>query len=286
MRDLLKRRRTTWAQAAAALIFATAVVAAEPPVGTPLSFLACPIARDTGPDTDLCFFAEHEGNRYALANPPDWGVPQLKHRVLVEGRVKQGAPICGAVPIEGRASVIAELDESCNVIVPYDGVVKGTAGGVFNSGTPQQREFAQDLARRVALDPRLSVEPAILDPPATPPPAPPFESRTLVITFPFDSDRGSGPDMLKLRDLAEYARAAKAKSVQVIGYRAVSRLSDGTELTERPEIARARANKILSILIGLGVDEKVTVARWNTDLIAGDGDDDWKNRKIEIMVTP
>jgi len=219
-------------------------------------------------------------------NPPDWGVPQLKHRVLVEGHVKQGAPICGAIPIEGRASVVAELDESCNVIAPYDGVVKGTAGGVFNSGTPQQRAFAQDLARRATLDPRLSVEPAILDPPPTPPPPPPFESRTLVITYPFDSDRGSGPGMLKLRDLAQYAREARAKSVLVGGYRAASRLSDGTELIERSEIAQARASKIVTILIGLGVDKKATEAHWNNDVIAGNGDDDWKNRKIEIIVKP
>src|ERR1700726_2388765 len=78
--------------------------AAEPAPGTAISFLACPIARDTGPDTDLCFFAEHDGTRYALVNPPDWGVPQLKHRVLVEGHVKEGASSCGAVGIEGRAS--------------------------------------------------------------------------------------------------------------------------------------------------------------------------------------
>jgi outer membrane protein OmpA-like peptidoglycan-associated protein len=264
---------------------AVEAAAAEPP-GTPVSFVACPVARDTGADTDLCFFAEHGGTRYALVNPPDWGVPQLKHRVLVEGRVKEGPQVCGAMAIEGRASVLPEVDESCSAIVPFDGVVKGETGGVFNRGSPQQRAFAQDLAQRAAVDPKMSLEPAILDPPPTPTPVPPFEPRALVITYPFDSTRGSGPDMLKLKELAAYARAAKARRVQVMGYRAISRLSDGSELTEEPEIARARAEKIAAILSALGVDAKVTHVAWDGSAIAGKGDDDWRNRKVDVTLTP
>lgn len=263
------------------------VTPADPAVGTPVSFVACPVARDTGPDTDLCFFAEHDGSRYALVNPPDWGAPQLKHRVLVEGRVKDGAPVCGATPLDGRASVlIDELDESCNVILPFDGVVTGTAGGVFNSGTPQQRAYAQDLARRAAAAPALSVEPAILDPPVIRPPAPPFAPRSLVISYPFDSTRGPGPDMLKLRDLAVYARVSKAASVQITGYRATSRLSDGREMTEGQGVAESRAEKVAGILAALGVAKKVTRVSWQADALVGTGDGDWRNRKVEITVTP
>jgi outer membrane protein OmpA-like peptidoglycan-associated protein len=272
----------------AALCFfaAAAVLAADPPAGTPVSFLACPVARDTGPDTDLCFFAEYEGNRYALVNPPDWGVPQLKHRVLVEGRVKEGPGLCGAIPIEGRASVIAEIDENCNLILPFDDVIKGAAGGVFNSGTPQQRAFAQDLARRVALDPNLSVEPAIADPAPAPLPTPPFEQRTLVIIYPFDSDRGSGPDMVKLKDLVTFIKVANARSVRVVGFRATSRLSSGSDITEGQQIAENRATKIASILGGLGVNAKLVHVNWQARAIDGNGDGDWRNRKVEITVEP
>jgi hypothetical protein len=255
--------------------------ASEPPAGTPVSFLACPVARDTGPDTDVCFYAEHDGNRYGLANPSDWGAPQLKHRVLVEGRVSAGAPYCGAIAIEGRASVMREIDESCAEVVPFDNIVKGAAGGVFNNGTPQQRAFAEDLARRAVANPSLSVEPAIPDPAPSPMPVPPFEPRTLVITYPFDSDRGPGPDMRKLRELVEFVRVAKARSVHVIGYCAISRLSDGSELQEGPEIAQARAIKIAGILNGLGVGSKVIHVRWESRPLAGTGD-----RKVEVMVTP
>jgi outer membrane protein OmpA-like peptidoglycan-associated protein len=261
-------------------------LAADPRPGTAVSFLACPIARDTGPDTDLCFFAEYDGVRYALVNPPDWGVPQLKHRVLVEGRVKEGAPYCGAVPIEGRASVIAELDDSCNTLLPFDGIIKGIAGGVFNSGTPQQRALAEDLARRAALDPALSIEPAIAEALPPPPPVPPFERRTLSIMYPFDSDRASGPDMIKLKELALFAKVAGARSVQVIGYRATSRLSDGSNLVERPQMAQARATKIASILAALGVDAKRSQVSWETQTIGGSGEEDWRNRKVEVSVDP
>jgi outer membrane protein OmpA-like peptidoglycan-associated protein len=265
-------------------LVAFAVHAAEPPSET-VSFVACPIARDTGPDTDLCFIAEHDGARYALVNPPDWGVPQLKHRVLVEGRVLAGS-FCGATTIEGRASVLPDIDDSCHVVLPFDGVVKGTAGGVFNGGSPQQRAYAQDLARRAALDPSLSIQPAILDPPPISPPQPPFEPRTLTITYPFDSDRGSGPDMMKLKELAIYATAAHAKRVEVMGYRATSRLTNGSEMVEATTVAEARARKITGILRALGVAEDSIGTRWERSATAGKGDLDWQNRKVQVTVTP
>jgi outer membrane protein OmpA-like peptidoglycan-associated protein len=265
-------------------LVAFAAHAADPP-SRAVSFVACPIARDTGPDTDLCFIAEHDGIRYALVNPPDWGVPQLKHRVLIEGRVLTGS-FCGATTIEGRASVLPDIDDSCHVVLPFDGVVKGTAGGVFNSGSPQQRAYAQDLARRAALDPSLSIQPAILDPPPIPEPLPPFEPRTLTITYPFDSDRGSGPDMIKLKELAIYANAAHAKRVEVMGYRATSRLANGSEMVEATTVAEARARKIAGIMHALGVVQDSIGMRWQSNAIAGKGDLDWQNRKVEVTVTP
>jgi outer membrane protein OmpA-like peptidoglycan-associated protein len=263
---------------------AFACLAAEPP-GAAVSFIACPIARDTGPDTDLCFIAEQDGTRYALVNPPDWGVPQLKHRVLVEGRALAGS-FCGASMIEGRASVLPEIDESCNVVLPFDGTFKGSAGGVFNSGSPQQRAYAQDLARRASLDPSVSVQPAILDPPPLQPPQPPFEARTMTITYPFNSDRGPGPDMIKLKELAAYASAAHAKRLDVVGYRATSRLVNGRELVETPSLAEARARKIAGIVHALGISDHAIRTRWESDAIAGKGDLDWQNRKVEVTVTP
>jgi outer membrane protein OmpA-like peptidoglycan-associated protein len=280
------RRAFQFSRVAAGIctLTAFACLGAEPP-GAALSFIACPIARDTGPETDLCFIAEQDGTRYALVNPPDWGVPQLKHRVLVEGRVLAGS-FCGAITIDGRASVLPEIDESCNLVLPFDGIVKGTAGGVFNSGSPQQRAYAQDLAHRASLDPSLSVQPAILDPPPLPPPQPPFEARTMTITYPFNSDRGPGPDMIKLKEFAAYASAAHAKRVDVVGYRATSRLTNGSELVETASLAEARARKIAGIVHALGIADDTIRTRWESDAIAGKGELDWQNRKVEVTVTP
>ena len=186
----------------------------------------------------------------------------------------------------GLPAVAAELDASCNVVMPFDGINKGVAGGVYNSGTPEQRAAAQDLARRAALDPRLSIQPAILDPPAPPPPAPPYEERTLVITYPFDSDRASGPDMVKPKALAVYARAAAARRVRVTGHRGDSRLSDGSDLAEKPPLAEARAKKVAGILQALGIDAAVTQVQWELEAPVGRGDEDWRNRRVEVTVSP
>jgi outer membrane protein OmpA-like peptidoglycan-associated protein len=276
------KRKTT----AAFCIALATVAAADSPASHYVSFLACPIVRDTGPDTDVCFFTEHDGQRYALVNPPDWGVPQLHHRVLVEGMVKDGRPVCGASPLEGRASVMPEIAAECGVIMPFDEVVKGVAGGVFNNGSPQQRAYAQDLAQRAAKDPRLSIEPAILDPPEAPPAVAPFEVRKLTLIYPFGSTRAAGPDMVKLRDLAGFSRLAAAHRLSITGYQGVSLLSDGTRLEEPPELARNRAQKIAAIFARLGVTQKIMSVNWEAQPIAGTGTDDWRNRKVEISVEP
>ena len=99
--------RLTGAAGSVALLMA-GVAAAAQPVGAAVSFVTCPIARDTGPDTDLCFVAEYEGALYALTNPADFGAPQLKHRVLVEGRIKMGRR--SAARSAGRPRIGVERD--------------------------------------------------------------------------------------------------------------------------------------------------------------------------------
>jgi outer membrane protein OmpA-like peptidoglycan-associated protein len=259
---------------------------APPAVGTPVSFLSCPIARDVGPEFDLCFFTEHNGVRYGLANPPDWGAPQLRHQVLVEGKVKDGPLVCGGLPLEGRASVMPEIDAGCSLIVPNDGSVKGAVGGVFNSGTPEQKAWAQALATQAETDPRATVIPAIQNPPAPPPPKPPFTEQQLTISYPFDSDRGPSVEMVALLRLAEYARVSRAQHIAIVGYTATSRLEAGRELVESPTLAQRRAMKIATILEGVGVPRETLDVRWESTPIAGDGIDDWMDRKVEVLLTP
>lgn len=279
VRATLNYRGALWA--ALSLCLAATAIA-----GPTVSFVACPIARDTGAENDLCFITEYQGKRYALVNPPDWGVPQLLHRVLVEGRVTDGPAVCGALPFEGRASVLPEIDASCDVLLPDDGSVKGNAGGVFRNGSPKQIAFAQDLARRAEQDPRLTLEPVVLDPDPLPIPTAPFTTQTLTILFPFGSDRGSGPDLLKLKALALYAKTARAQRIEVVGHYAESRLDDGSTMTEKPGVAQARAQKIGAILNVFGVDSRIVQLRWETAVTPGNGDGDWRHRAVDVTLVP
>jgi hypothetical protein len=248
---------------------------AAPPVGEALSFVACPIARNMGPDTDLCFFAEYDGDTYALVNPPDWGNMQLKHRVLVEARVADGDWVCGARPLDAHISILPEVDPSCDTILPFDGV---------SSPARPQPAATLEFARRVAADPSLSLQPVR---PETPyrAPTPPFEPEELTIFYPFGSDRATDADMLELLRLKDIALAVPAR-VEISSHRGASLLSDGTTIEEHSDMARQRAAKIAGILEGLGVDRDRIEIRSIDAVGGGTGRDDWRSRRVVLRVTP
>ena len=67
-----------------------------------ISFVTCPIVRDTR--TVPCFLAEYQGEIYYLAVQQDISAdqypPQLLHEVLVEGTVEKGPRVCGGIPLK------------------------------------------------------------------------------------------------------------------------------------------------------------------------------------------
>ena len=109
--------------------------------------------------------------------------------------------------------------------------------------------------------------------------------QTLTVYYPFDSDRGTGPDMLSVMRLIDYAKASKAR-IEVVGTRGASRLSDGVVMTERAGMAKQRADKLVDILTGLGVERSIIAATWNEAPPRPRGDEDWRSRRIELRVTP
>jgi len=270
------RTLSAFGRAAAAVASTLAVTAfAAPPVGESISFVACPIARDTGPETDLCFFAEYEGERYALVNPPDWGNMQLKHRVLVEARVAGGDPVCGAIPLDAHISILPELDLSCDTLLPFDGASRPTRA---------QPEAMLELARRVEADPSVSLQPVRPETPY-PVPTPPFEPEELTIYYPFASDRATDADMIELLRLKDIALAVPAR-VELSSQRGISLLSDGTRMEEHPDMARRRAARIAGILEGLGIDRDRIEIRSIDAAAGGAGLQDWRNRRVILRVTP
>ncbi|HEX7718362.1 MAG TPA: hypothetical protein VF389_01030 [Woeseiaceae bacterium] len=242
-----------------------------------LSFVACPVARDRGPWRDVCFIVRHGGQNYALLNPADWGEPQLRHRVLIEGRVVPGREHCDAVLLEGRLSVLREVDNTCNEIIPYTGPVE-----------PQPE---QNLIGNVSEDPEwqghdISVRPVMNQVPDSPPlQGPPYRPQEKVIYFPFDSDRGSGPDMADLVVLVDYAVAANAV-MQIVTYQGSSKIDNDRALFEKREMAKQRAQKLQSIVLGLGLEPENLRVDWNDDHVPGDGAEDWRGRRAEIQVHP
>src|SRR5690606_31129550 len=82
----------------AAFAFVAGSAAAAPPApGDRISFVSCPIVRDTR--TVPCWLSEYDGETYYLTIQSDVSAavqpPMLGHQVLVEGVVSDAAPICG-----------------------------------------------------------------------------------------------------------------------------------------------------------------------------------------------
>ncbi len=252
-------------------------------LGQQRSFVACPIVRDT--KTAPCFLAEYNGDLYYLGIQQDlasgFQAPQLKHEVLVEGRIAEGPRVCGGIPLQPLSiSVLKEVNLSCNTLLPPE--------------------------------PGLDAPPASLRPA---PSARRSDSGEFTVLYAFNADDPDYAANLVVTEAAAYAKrigAAKARTgparpsgrpgtpegvaepgsvvrassseVKVVGYRATTLLSNGDRLVEAAGIAEKRAQNIAALLRGLGLSG-VTV-EWKADPQPGDGLTDPSRRRVTILVTP
>jgi hypothetical protein len=243
-----------WSNRFALLLGLSAWAVAMPASAQRLNFLACPVAQHLGPQRDLCFFALHDGVRYGLSSPPDWGNPQLGHQVLVEAEVVDGPQECGGVPIDGRVSVMPELSPECDEVVP-------PVPELLTGELPARSRLTEADRAMIEADPATSLR--IVRLPALPVPQV-TRGRTETIYFPFERDRATGPDAMTMVELARLAERTPGAQVTVRAYRGATLLDDGQVLTERPEGA-----------IALEVVDSIS---------APDGVDDWQTRRAEILV--
>jgi hypothetical protein len=212
--------------------------------GQQKSFVACPIARDTR--TTPCFVTEYEGETYFLGTSQSEHVPQLKHEVLVEGRVVNGPRVCGGLRLDPVSiSVMPEVNLSCNLLLPAEPGIEAP--------TMQARPAARELLSG------------------------PHE---FVLFYEFDSDRA---DVDVVNQAAAYVKKIGGK-VKVTGSRASSLLSDGRKLVEHAGLAEKRANSIAEMLRGLGVSSVAVEAQ--KDAGPANGVDDASHRRVVIQVTP
>jgi outer membrane protein OmpA-like peptidoglycan-associated protein len=223
--------------------------------GTRRNFVACPIVRDT--KTQPCWLAEYEGELYYLGQQGgvanDFYPPQLGHLALVEGTVGQGR-VCGGIQLQAvKVSVMRELTPACRTLLP--------------------------------------AEDGIDAPPPIPAPRGPAPSwlkidgpGDVTLYFDFDNDFFSVHATVALTNLAKYVADTKPSRVEVTGFRAITRLSNGQTLTERDALGSVRARKVADTLAGLGVPAGLITVSAPAQAQAADGVNDPWNRRVEIRV--
>jgi OOP family OmpA-OmpF porin len=137
----------------------------------------------------------------------------------------------------------------------------------------------------------LPAEDGIEAPPPIPAPRGPAPSWVKVIGpgdvtlyFDFDNDFFSLHVTVALTNLAKHVADTKPSRVEVTGFRAATRLSNGHVLTERDALSSIRARKVADTLAGLGVPASLITVNAPSQVEPADGVNDPWNRRVEIRV--
>lgn len=234
------------------------------------NFASCPVVQDT--KTVPCWLAEYGGELYYLGIQTDISAefhpPYLGHKVLVEGVISNEPRICGGVVLKPVVvSPLLEPDPSCNTIlpatdkytVPFAPRPPGPSGGTLAFQTPPAQTAAPLL--------------------------PPLAAKEFSIYYDFDAPV-MGRHAAILTQIVDYAEKSEAKHVIVSSYRGATMLSDKTVLTERPGIAKARAEEMADLLQRAGVSKALIQVTSRDEPEPADGIDDWQSRRTSVRVEP
>jgi outer membrane protein OmpA-like peptidoglycan-associated protein len=235
-------------------------------LGQQRNFVSCPIVRDT--KTVPCFLAEYEGETYYLGIQQDitndFHPPQLKHEVLVEGRIASGPNVprvCGGIPLQPVSiSVLKEVNLACNTLLPAEPGIDAPAA-VRGPGPSSQRPEV----RRAPREPLTG-------------------RQEFTVLYAFNDDYLEYAANQVVTEAAAYAKRMGAANVKISGYRATSVLSNGDHLIEKAGLAEKRAQNIATLLRGLGISN-LTV-EWKNEAEPGDGQADPSRRRVAIVVSP
>lgn len=248
---------------------AAGTLMAAPASGERISFVSCPIVRDTV--SVPCWLSDYDGDTYYLTIQSDVSAvvqpPMLGHQVLVEGIVTDKPAICGGIVLDDvHLTAMPELDANCNTILPVDEryVID------FNPRPPGPS------AGRLAFQ----------RDPSTTPPAPPPPEGPQVFNLYFDFDKGISfrhpGDLVGILDVAEKLQPSE---MLVTGVQGAHLLSNGTMLQESDYIGRRRAEEIAGLLrdAGLAVETDVN---WTDARDNADGVNDWQSRRVTVTLIP
>jgi hypothetical protein len=263
-----------------ALVMPSLLLAAPPP-GTRLSFVSCPILRDTR--SVPCWLSDYQSERYYLTIQSDVSAevqpPLMGHQVLVEGVVSNAKPICGGVVLsQVHLSAMPELDANCHEELPADDryVVDfnprppGPSGGRLAFAADPSQVGASPAGRGAGGGPGMQ-------------PAPTGPQKIDVY---FDFDKGvSFRHPSALSSILSTARRVNAKRAVITGVRGAHKLSNGTLLQESPDTGRRRAEEIARLLAGAGL-VLPTEVKWTSGEKEADGIDDWQSRRVTVELLP
>ncbi len=190
-----------------------------------VTFVACPEYR---PANGGCWTVDHGGRTYAILNPENGIMPQLLHKVLVEGELDGSAPsVCGGQPFSKVwTSVLSEVSPECNSVLPP---IPGYA--------PPLNPISEGLL-------------GMLQAPIPAPP--PHGPDTFPIGFDFDGAFLSKKLQIPAEIAVRYALASNAREVVIeVGYGRTT-LDDGSVLTENRQILDERATLLVNAFTDLG----------------------------------
>jgi hypothetical protein len=247
----------------------TFAAAAAPASGTRLSFVSCPIVRDT--KTVPCWLSEYQGEMYFLTLQTDVSAlvspPWLGHKVLVEGVVSNEPSICGGRVLKPvTLSVLPELDGSCNTRLPAEDRDNLTFEPPRPPGPSSGRlAFGDPTPRNAAAGGEGA-------------------QKAFTLQYEFDGMVAFRHAQI-LQQILDTANAGHATEVKVIAYRSASRLSNGTVMAERESIDRQRAEQVRELLKGAGLTNVKYTLEWK-DLAkrANGGVDDVTSRHADVTV--
>jgi hypothetical protein len=258
------------------LAFAAAwplIGACAPSAGTEVVFVSCPILRNTSVP---CWLGESEGELYYLGPQGDLTAafypPEFRHRMLVEAVIADGPQVCGGIALKSvRVSVLPDLDINCNSMLPAAGY----------PDPPHMRGTGPSGIRGGAVPP----------PPERPKPAEyqaPFRARTFTATFNADGERLWQSAQTAIAEAARYASAASASRIEITGYRAAMRLTNGRKFIEQQGVAQRRADAVFQALRTIGVPERTRVVLdWQrTPLEARGLEANLNARRVSILIVP
>jgi len=232
------------------------------------NFVSCPIVRDTA--SVPCWLAEYEGELYFLTLQTDVSAPVtppwLGHRVLVEGTVSAEPRICGGIVLKPVQLSVLDRDASCTTMLPAEERYNLT----FEPPRPPGPSKG-----RLAFD----------NTPAAPPSPRALSTREFVVSYSFDGLIAFNHAGL-LTEVLEFARAANAREIEIVGHRGAVRLSNGQTMVEERTIGKKRAEQVAMLLQGANLTAPSYNVSWRDQAAAASGSDDHLSRRVVITVRP